>query len=63
MKIVRPEENVHYQKLKRLSRVIQTYLLDKNVSYETEWQIDVVAVFLDLETKKAKFRFTENIII
>ena len=25
----RPEENVHYQKLKRLSRVIQTYLLDK----------------------------------
>lgn len=59
----RPEENVHYQKLKRLSRVIQTYLLDKNVSYETEWQIDVLAVFLDLENKKAKFRWTENIII
>ena len=59
----RPEENVHYQKLKRLSRVIQTYLLDKKVSYETEWQIDVLAVFLDLENKKAKFRFTENIII
>ena len=59
----RPEENVHYQKLKRLSRVIQTYLLDKKVSYETEWQIDVLAVFLDLETKKAKFRWTENIII
>ena len=59
----RPEENVHYQKLKRLSRVIQTYLLDKKVSYETEWQIDVLAVFLDLKNKKAKFRFTENIII
>ena len=59
----RPEENVHYQKLKRLSRVIQTYLLDKKVSYETEWQIDVLAVFLDLENKKAKFRWTENIII
>ena len=59
----RPEENVHYQKLKRLSRVIQTYLLDKKVSYETEWQIDIMAVFLDLENKNAKFRFTENIII
>ena len=59
----RPEENVHYQKLKRLSRVIQTYLLDKKVSYETEWQIDIMAVFLDLENKKARFRFTENIII
>ena len=59
----RPEENVHYQKLKRLSRVIQTYLLDKKVPYETEWQIDVLAVFLDLGNKKAKFRWTENIII
>lgn len=59
----RPEENVHYQKFKRLSRVIQTYLLDKGVSCETEWQIDVIAVFLDLENKKAKFRFTENIIM
>lgn len=59
----RPEENVHYQKLKRLSRVIQTYLLDKRVSHETEWQIDVMAVFLDLENKKARFRWTENIII
>ena len=59
----RPEENVHYQKLKRLSRVIQTYFLDKKVSHETEWQIDVVAVFLDLENKKARYRFTENIIM
>ncbi len=59
----RPEENVHYQKLKRLSRVIQTYLLDKKVSYETEWQIDILAIFLDIENKKARFRFTENIII
>lgn len=59
----RPEENVHYQKIKRLSRVIHTYLLEKKVSYETEWQIDVVAVFLNLENKKAKFRFTENIIV
>ena len=50
----RPEENVHYQKLKRLSRVIQTYLLDKKVSYETEWQIDVLAVFLDLGNKKGQ---------
>lgn len=59
----RPEENVHYQKIKRLSRVIQTYLLDKKVPHETEWQIDVMAVFLDLGNKKAQFRFTENIII
>ena len=50
-------------KLKRLARVIQTYLLDKKVPHETEWQIDVIAVFLDTKNEKASFRFTENIII
>ncbi len=58
----RPEENVHPWKLKRLFRVIQTYLLDKNVPDETDWQLDVMAVILDLKTKTAKIRITENII-
>ena len=59
----RPEENVHPWKLKRMSRAIQTYLIEKNVSHETEWQIDVAAVFLDLNNKKAKIRMTENVIM
>jgi putative endonuclease len=59
----RPEENVHAGKLKRLSRTIQTYLLEKNVSDETLWQFDVAAVFLDLEHRQAKIRFIENIVL
>lgn len=58
-----PEENVHTWKLKRLARVIQTYFLEKKVSPETEWQIDVIAVFFNAKSKKASFRFTENIIM
>lgn len=58
-----PEENVHLWKQKRLARAIQTYLLEKKVSDETEWQFDVLAVFLDFNAQKAKFRFTENIIL
>lgn len=58
-----PEENVHSWKLKRLTRVIQTYLTEKSVPHETEWQIDVVAVFLNNKDKKASFRFTENVIM
>ncbi len=58
-----PEENVHPWKLKRLGRAIKTYLLEKNVSDETEWQFDVIAVFLDLKTKKAKIRITEDVIL
>lgn len=59
----RPEENVHEHKLKRLSRVIQTYLIEKHVSPETPYQIDVVAVWVDVKTKKARVEFLENVIL
>jgi len=59
----RPEENVHPWKIKRLHRAIQTYLLEKKVSDETEHQLDVMAVFLDFKTRKAKIRTTENVIL
>lgn len=58
-----PEDNVHYWKRKRLKRTIQSYLMDKNVSYEIEWQIDIIAVFINLKTMKAKIRFTEDVVI
>lgn len=59
----RPEENVHSWKIKRLHRTIQSYLIEKNVSGETLWQMDILAVFLDTENKEAKIRFTENVVL
>jgi len=56
-----PEENVHPWKRKRLARAIQTYLLEKES--ETEWQIDIMAVFLDFNSKKPKLRITKNVIL
>ena len=58
-----PEENMHFWKRKRLLKAIQTYLSEKEVSCETEWQIDVAGVFLDFRTRKAKIRVTENVIL
>ncbi len=58
-----PEENIHLWKKQRLARIIKTYLLDKKVSDETEWQIDVAAVFLDFNTRQAKIRITENVLL
>ena len=57
----RPEENVHPKKLQRLSRVIQTYLLEH--SLDDNLQFDVIAVFLDIKNREAKCRITENIIL
>ena len=55
-----PEDAVHTWKIKRLSRAIQSYLLERNVSDETEWQFDLIAVFLDVKRKRAKVRLTED---
>lgn len=59
----RPEDNVHPWKLKRLSRTIQTYLLHKKAPDEKEWQLDIMAVFLDMDKRQARVRITENVII
>ena len=57
-----PEENVHPQKIKRLYRTIETYLLEKKRT-AGKWQFDVIGIFLDVENKKAVVRFTENVIV
>ncbi|GMQ95271.1 MAG: YraN family protein [Patescibacteria group bacterium] len=59
----RPEENIHPRKLKRLSRTIQTYLLEKNIAEDADWQFNAVVVFLDRRAKIARMRFLENIIL
>lgn len=56
----RPEENVHPQKMRRLSRVIQSYL----ISHETdEWQFDVIAVYIDTKARKAGVKWLKDIVI
>jgi len=57
----RPEDNVHPQKIKKLSRAIESWIMEKN--YEGEWQIDVVAVKLVLQEKYASVKYLPNIIL
>ena len=57
----RPEENIHPQKLRRLSRTIEAYLLSKR--YDGDWRFDVVAVFIDPKSREARIRHTEDVII
>jgi putative endonuclease len=58
-----PLQNVHPIKLKRLSRVIQVYLLNKNVSYETQWQFDVITVKINQKDKIGSVKHIKDIII
>ena len=71
----KPEDNLHSRKLERIGRTIQSYLLNYKpacakasacqggVSGETDWQFDVVNVYLDIKKKEAKVNYLENIIL
>lgn len=59
----KPEDNMHPWKLKRLSRTIQTYLLDKKIGDDIEWQVDLMVVYLDLKNKKAKIKVVSDLIL
>ncbi len=60
---IRPEENMHPAKLKRLHRAVQTYLLDHHVPERRPWQIDLACVYLDFSTRRAKVEVIENVIL
>ena len=57
----RPEDNVHPRKLKRLARVVATYLA--NGRDDVAWQFDIAAVFLDKVNKKARVRYLQDIVL
>jgi len=60
---IRPEENMHPAKIRRLHRAVQTYLLDRRVGDDQAWQIDLACVSLDFSTRKAKVELIENIVL
>jgi len=58
--MIRPEENVHPQKLKRLGRVVEAYI----ISHETdEWVFDLICVYLDTKSRTAKVKWIKDIVL
>lgn len=56
----RPEENVHNQKLQRMYRAIESWLVERE--YDGDWQIDVCAVRIVPREKYATIKYLPNII-
>lgn len=57
----RPEELVTQQKMLKIQRTIESWLIAN--SYEGEWQIDIAAVRLVPSEKYAKVVWIENVIL
>ena len=58
----RPEDNMHPKKMERFNRTVQYYLMEKNVSDETYYQIDLALVYIKHKTKQGRVKILENII-
>ena len=58
----RPEDNLHSWKLKRITRAINSYLVENRIG-EGDWRFDVVAVYLNPNTKQAKIEHMEGIVL
>ncbi len=56
----RPEENVHYSKIQRLNRAIESWILEHN--YEGGWEIDVIAVRIVPRERYATVKYLPNIV-
>lgn len=54
-----PEQNVHYTKLKRLARAIETWVSEHK--YSGEYQLDVVTVRIVPREKKAIVDYIPNV--
>ena len=56
----RPEDNLHPDKLKKLSRVIQSYIFSNNVD---KWQFDLFVVYIDKLSRRATVKVVENLVL
>ncbi len=58
-----PEDNMHLWKRQRLSRVIEAYLQEKGGGEDSDWQVDLLSVYLDEEGNLMKIDCLEDIIL
>lgn len=59
---INPAEHVTREKLQRLHKTIFEYLRERKVPRETQWQLDVLSIHLNLDTQKAKVDYIENVV-
>jgi putative endonuclease len=57
----RPEENVHYKKIQRMNRAIESWVMENK--YEGDWEIDVITVRVVPREKFATVKYLPNIVL
>lgn len=58
--IISPEDKVNFHKQQQLIRISQLWLIRNKIPLDSKWQIDVISIYLNPETKKANISHFEN---
>ena len=57
----RPEENVHFKKIQRLNRTLESWISE--FEHKGDWEIDVIAVRIVSREKYATVKHLRNIVL
>lgn len=57
-----PEEKVNFKKKRKLIRSAESWLLKRKIPLDSKWQIDIIAIEIDLQSKKPKISHFENVL-
>ena len=55
-----PEDRVDFQKQRKIVKTAENWLMEKKIPLDDPWQVDVVSVKIDLNSKKARIRYFPN---
>lgn len=59
---ISPEEKVNFAKQKKILKAAESWLMEKKISFETKWQIDVIAIEINSQNQKVKIRHFQNVV-
>lgn len=57
-----PEDEIDRKKKRQLIKMAQIYLSENKIPFESPWQIDILAIEISPDSKKAKIRHFKNAI-
>ncbi|MCD6500671.1 YraN family protein [bacterium] len=57
-----PEDEINWKKKNQLRKIAQIYLQEFKIPFESPWQIDILAIEITSNFKKAKVRHFKNAI-
>jgi putative endonuclease len=59
-KDISPEQKVNQEKQKRILKTAENWLMEKKIPLDSKWQVDVISVEINSDSKKAKIRHFQN---